>query len=128
MGMETYLARMFNYGATLVNIFSWGIGGEANKNIDFRVVTEGEEALHAYGKFLRGQRLVEVVSSTSSYLERLPAKIHRIQRELPAWIQKTGNQAKAEALLHRLDAALKKKNFTEAEKVADEILSLLPAK
>ncbi len=128
MDMETYLARMFNHGATLVNIFSWGVGGEANKNMDFRVVTEGEEALRAYRKFLRGERLVEVVSPASSYLERLPAKIHRIQRELPAWVQKTGNQAKAEALTQRLDAALKAKNFTEAEKVADEILKLLPAK
>ena len=128
MDMETYLGRMFNHGATLVNIFSWGVGGEANKNMDFRVVTEGEEALLAYRKFLRGERLREVVSPTSSYLERLPAKIHRIQRELPAWVQKTGNQAKAEALVRRLDAALKGNNPTEAEKVADEILKLLPAK
>jgi hypothetical protein len=127
MDMETYLARMFNHGATLVNIFSWGVGGEAHKNMDFRVVTEGEEALRAYRKFLRGERLVEVLSATSSYLERLPAKIHRIQRELPAWAEKTGNQAEAGALMRRLDAALKKKDFTEAEKVADEILKLLPA-
>ena len=27
--METYLGRMFNHGAVMVNIFSWGIGGEA---------------------------------------------------------------------------------------------------
>ena len=47
---------------------------------------------------------------------------------MPAWVQKTGNQAKAEALAQRLDAALKGKNFTEAEKVADEILKLLMAK
>ena len=51
--METYLAKMFNHGATLVNIFSWGIGGEAMKNMSFRVVTEGEEALRAYRKFLK---------------------------------------------------------------------------
>ena len=118
---------MFNHGATLVNIFSWGVGGEANKDMDFRVMTEGEEALRAYRKFLRNQPLAEVVSPVSSYLERLPAKIHRIQRELPAWVQQTGNQAKAEALLPRLDAALKGNDFTEAEKVADEILKLLPA-
>ena len=31
--VETYLAKMFNHGATLVNIFSWGIGGEANKKM-----------------------------------------------------------------------------------------------
>ena len=30
--------------------------------------------------------------------------------------------------MQRLDAALKKKNFTEAETVADEILKLLPVK
>jgi hypothetical protein len=128
MDMETYLARMFNHGATLVNIFSWGVGGEENKNMDFRVVTEGEEALRAYCKFLRGERLAEVVCPVSSYLERLPPKIRRIQRELPAWVQQTGNQAQAEALVQRLDAALKANNFTEAEKVADEILKLLPAK
>ena len=34
----------------------------------------GEEALNAYRKFLRGERLVETVSATSSYLERLPGK------------------------------------------------------
>ncbi|HLK56881.1 MAG TPA: hypothetical protein VKU00_09965, partial [Chthonomonadaceae bacterium] len=123
--METYLAQMFNHGATLVNIFSWGIGGEANKKMDFRVVTEGEEALSAYRKFLRGERLVETVSTTSSYLERLPAKIHRIQQELPAWIQKTGKQALAEPLMQQLDRALKANNFEEAEKVADKILTLL---
>src|SRR6202043_1260398 len=59
MNMETYLARMFNHGGTLVTIFSWGVGGEANKNMGFRVVTEGEEALQAYRKFLKGEPLIE---------------------------------------------------------------------
>ena len=125
LNMETYLAKMFNHGATLVNIFSWGIGGEANKKMDFRVMTEGEEALNAYRKFLRGERLVETASSTSSYLERLPAKIHRIQKEMPIWIQKTGKQALAEPLMRKLDAALKANDFTEAEKAADSLLKLL---
>jgi hypothetical protein len=125
MNMETYLAKMFNHGAALVNVFSWGIGGEANKKMDFRVVTEGEEALRAYRKFLRGEQLVEAVSTTSTYLERLPAKIHRIQQELPAWIQKTGKQALAEPLMQKLDLAVKANDFVEAEKTADEILKLL---
>ncbi len=44
--METYLARCFNHGATLVNIFSWGIGGPAMMDTSpFRIVTEGAEAL-----------------------------------------------------------------------------------
>ena len=125
MNMETYLAKMFNHGATLVNIFSWGVGGEANKKMDFRVVTEGEEALNAYRKFLRGETLIEAASTTSSYLERLPAKIHRIQQELPAWIQKTGKQAQAEPLMRKLEAALKANDFVEAEKTADALLELL---
>jgi hypothetical protein len=45
-----------------------------------------------------------------------------------AWVQKTGDQAKADALLRRLDAALKSNNVTEGEKIADEILELFPAK
>ena len=95
MTMETYLAKMFNHGGTLVNIFSWGIGGEANKNMGFRVVTEGEEALRAYRKFLKGDPLVEAKTEALTLLERLPPKIHKIQKELPAWIQKTGNRQKA---------------------------------
>ncbi|OGZ06557.1 MAG: hypothetical protein A3C93_06085 [Candidatus Lloydbacteria bacterium RIFCSPHIGHO2_02_FULL_54_17] len=55
MSMETYLARMFNHGATLVNIFSWGMGGDALKSTNpFRIVTEGPEAIAAYQKFLSG--------------------------------------------------------------------------
>lgn len=128
MNMETYLAKMFNHGATLVNIFSWGVGGEANKNMDFRVVTEGEEALRAYRKFLHSEHLVETISKTSSYMERLPTKIHRIQQELPAWIQKTGKQATVEPLMKKLDAALKANDFKAAEDAADMILILLSSK
>lgn len=127
MNMETYLAKMFNHGALLTTIFSWGVGGEANRKMDFRVATEGEDALRAYRKFLRGERLVEG-ATTSTYMERLPAKIHRIQKELPAWIQKTGNQAQAQPLMQALDAALKANDLQEAEKVADSLLKLLAEK
>ena len=57
--METYLARMFNHNAALVNIFAWGVGGEANKQDPLRATTEGADALAAYRKFLRGEPLVE---------------------------------------------------------------------
>ena len=57
--METYLGRMFNHGGVLVNVFSWGIGGEAMRNNFFRRATENPEALGAYAKFLRGETLVE---------------------------------------------------------------------
>ena len=56
INMETYLARMFNHGATLVNIFAWGMGGDAFKNSNpFRIATEGPEAIAAYRKFLNQQ-------------------------------------------------------------------------
>jgi hypothetical protein len=128
MNMETYLAKMFNHGGTLVNIFSWGIGGEAMKNMDFRVVTEGEEALRAYRKFLKGEPLIEARTEALTLLERLPPKIHRIQKELPAWIQKPGNQkkaAEATALMRTLEKHLKAKDFDEVEKTADLILKMI---
>ena len=122
--METYLARMFNHGARLVNVFSWGIGGEANRAMPFRLATEGDDALRAYRKFLGGKPLVEAAAAPT-FAERLQGKIHRIQRELPEWVRKTGNQAQAEGLMRRLDAALKANDLKAAERVADEALSLL---
>ena len=124
MTMETYLAKMFNHGATLVNIYSWGIGGEAMKNMDFRVVTEGEEALGAYRKFLKGEPLIEAKTEALTLMERLPPKIHQIQKELPAWIQKTASK-QAAALMQQLDEQMKVKNFEAAERTADSVLKLI---
>ena len=121
--METYLAKLFNHGATLVNIFAWGIGGDANKTIGFRVVTEGEEALQAYRKFLKGIPLIEG-ETVASLTNRLPPKIHKIQNELPAWIQRTGNQ-EAVALMQKLKEQLQAKNFEEAEKTVDSLLKMM---
>ena len=123
MNMETYLAKVFNHGGTLVNLFSWGIGGEANKSMGFRLVTEGEEALQAYRKFLKGDPLIEGKTVTS-LTERLPAKIHKIQKELPAWMEKTGNPDAA-ALMQKMQQQLKAKSFEEVEKTADAILEMM---
>ncbi len=51
---ETYLGKMFNNGATLVNIF--GFDQSAG---EFTTQTEGAEAVAAYQKFLAGTTLVE---------------------------------------------------------------------
>ena len=91
MNMETYLAKMFNHGGTLVNIFSWGIGGEAMKNMDFRVVTEGEEALQAYRKFLKGEPLIEAKTAASSWNACLPRST-KSRRNSRHGSQKTGNK------------------------------------
>ena len=85
--METYLGRLFNHGAVMVNVFSWGIGGEAQRNNFFRKATENPECLAAYAKFLRHEPLVET-ASTGFSASALQDKMHRIQKELPDWVQK----------------------------------------
>jgi hypothetical protein len=123
--METYLGRMFNHGAIMTNIFSWGIGGEAMRDNFFRKATENPEALAAYAKFLRGELLVESAAKGFSS-EVFQAKIQRIQKELPAWV--LGNvdrQRKATPLMKSLDEQLKAMKFEEAVKTADAVLKML---
>lgn len=122
--METYLGRMFNHGAVMVNLFAWGMGGEAMRNNFFRRAAEDPEPLAAYGKFLRGEKLVESAAQgfTAAVLE---AKMHRIQSELPAWMQKTGKQKEATALMQKVQSFVKEKNWQEVDKAADEVLALM---
>ncbi len=123
--METYLGRMFNHGAVMVNIFSWGIGGETLRNTSFfRRATENAEALAAYAKFLRHEPLVET-APTGFSAEAFQDKMHRIQRELPGWVQASGKQAQAMPLTQKLNALIKERKFQEADKVADELLLLI---
>jgi hypothetical protein len=122
--METYLGRMFNHGAVLTNIFSWGIGGEAMRDNFFRKATENPEALAAYAKFLRGEALVES-AATGFSSEKFQAKMRRIQTELPGWVQISGKQAQATAVTQKLQGLIKAKNWQEADKVADELLALM---
>ena len=56
LSWETYLARSFNHGAKLVNIFGGFQGPGAG---EFGRATESDQALTAYRKFLRGDPLVE---------------------------------------------------------------------
>ena len=53
-------------------------------------------------------------------------KMQRIQSEVPAWIQKSGQQARVMPLMEKIKSLTKDKQWQEADKVADEILSLLP--
>jgi hypothetical protein len=122
--METYLARMFNHGAVMTNIFSWGIGGEAMRDNFFRKATENPEALAAYAKFLRGEPLVES-AATGFSSEAFQAKMRRIQEELPGWVQKSGKQAQAMPLVQKLQGLTENKKWQEADKVADEVLTLM---
>jgi hypothetical protein len=121
--METYLGRVFNHGGVMVNIFSWGIGGEAMRNNFFRRATENPEALAAYDKFLRGEKLVE--SLTQAFSASFQEKMHRIQTQLPAWVQKSGQQAKLMPLAQELQSLIKQRKWQQADEVADELLALM---
>ena len=94
--------------------------------VDFRVVTEGEDALWAYRKFLKGDPLIEA-ETKASLMDRLPPKIQRIQKELPGWMEKAeaGNREKAAALMQKLKEHLEAKNFEEVEKSADSLLKMM---
>jgi hypothetical protein len=122
--MATYPGRMFNHGAVMVNVFSWGIGGDAMRNNFFRRATENPEALAAYAKFLRHEILTES-APTGFSSEAFQAKMHRIQKELPAWVQESGKQAQAMPLAQKLQALINDRNWQEADKVADELLALM---
>ncbi|MGQ0636927.1 MAG: hypothetical protein ACT4QC_20145 [Planctomycetaceae bacterium] len=122
--METYLGRMFNHGGVMVNLFSWGIGGEAMRDNFFRRATENSEALGAYAKFLRGETLVEAEPSGFSS-EKFQAKMRRIQTELPGWVQKSGKQAQATPLTQKIQALIRDRKWQEADQLADELLALM---
>lgn len=124
--MESYLGKMFNHGAVMVNIFSWGIGGPAQKNNFFRRATENAEAITAYRKFLSGGKLQELRPLTGQFsADRLRQKIETINKQLPGWIERNRRPDLAMPLMRRLDAAVKKNSFLEADTVADEVLKLI---
>ena len=125
--METYLGRLFNHGAVMVNVFSWGIGGEAMRNNFFRRATESPECLAAYAKFLRHETLIET-AATGFSSEAFQEKMHRIQKELPEWVQKSGQQSQVMPQMEKIKVFMKDRKWQEADKVADELLSLLPPK
>lgn len=56
--MESYLARHFNYGCTLLNIFAFNLRGDPFTDA-INDASEGDEAITAYKKFLHGARLNE---------------------------------------------------------------------
>jgi len=99
------------------------IGGEAMRNNFFRRATENPEAVAAYAKFLRHEALAETTTGFSA--EVFQDKMHRIQRELSAWLQKSGQQRVATVLTQKLAALMKDRRFQEADNVADELLALM---
>ena len=120
---ETYLARMFNHGAAIVNIFGWAVGDAGS---GFRQAAERPAAIMAYAKFLRGEALIEGPAATT-VMDRLPKKIAHIRDTLPGWMQKRGGDAEVQSLMQQLDAALKAGNLPSAEGLADRVLARIAA-
>lgn len=117
--MEIYLARHFNHGATLVNLFGWGVGDQTNP---FRRATESAEAIAAYRKFLSGQSLAEV-PVPSDY--GLPQKVHKLQERLPVWLKAGGDAKKVEPLLEEMWRHLRANRPADAEAAVDRLLTLI---
>ncbi len=127
--METYLGHIFNHGAVLTNVFAWGVGGEAMRNHFFRRAAEDPEPLAAYAKFLRGEPLIESAAAGFSP-EAFQDKMHRIQAQLPTWVQQNGQQAKDQAMprMEKIKGLIKNQQWQEASTLADEILAMLAGK
>lgn len=88
--MEDYLARLFNHGASLVNVFGWGIGNEDNL---FRRATEGATSIAAYKKFLQGVQLQEAALTSVKPDSRnaLQERMHALPGRIEAYIQSGGD-------------------------------------
>jgi cell fate (sporulation/competence/biofilm development) regulator YmcA (YheA/YmcA/DUF963 family) len=66
-----------------------------------------------------------VEATAQSFSAAFQEKMHRIQAELPNWIQKTGRQAEAMPLIHKVMALIKERKWQEADKAADDVLALM---
>lgn len=121
MSMEGYLGNLFNHGAVLVNVFGWAVGPPSNA---FRRVAESDKSIEAYRKFLKGGELQE-----DPLLGGIPSvdfisKMRRIQKELPIYAQEHGPRD-VQSLAATLEQHMKSAQYTEAEKIADEILKII---
>jgi hypothetical protein len=86
---------------------------------------EADQTADALLALMKGDKPAEAEPGALSIQERLPAKIQRIQKELPAWVQKTGRAKEATALMKDLETQLKAKQVAEAEMKADAILKMI---
>ena len=118
--MENYLARMFNHGATLINVFGWDIPGPPNP---FRQAAESAEAVAAYRKFLRGETLQETPlaqlaredpSSLAARVRALPARIASYQRA-------GGDLSAIQPRVKRLEEAVRDGRNAAIEEALDQI-------
>lgn len=71
--------------------------------------------------------LTLIFNSINSPIARLQSKMQLVQELGPEWIKNGGDAAKLQALGQKVTQYVEAKNFAEAERTADEILSMLGA-
>jgi hypothetical protein len=104
--MEQYLARAYNHGAVLVNLFGWD---RSHADAASATAIIGTPAIRAYRKFLKGEPLTdEALAATAPHaagsmssmpgpngsalqsserVQELSDKMRRIQREVLPWVK-----------------------------------------
>ncbi len=126
-GMEDYLARMFNHGATVTNVFGFDVGDKENL---FRRATESDEAVAAYRKFLRGARLNET-PLTQSY-QRRPNVLQSHMRALPgrieSYLRAGGDPHLIQPQVKQLEEYMKDGRLDAMKQLLDQIETIVDSK
>ena len=123
---ETYLARHFNHGATLVGI-NCGATGETLPDMLTKSAF-GDEALAAYKKFLSGSPLSEKQASNDNPQARLQKKVRTFEAEAQKWKQEGRDLSPVGRIMQEFEPLMKQGKLPEAEAVLDRAIERLRGK
>jgi hypothetical protein len=95
-------------------------------NNPFRKIAESGEALAAYRKFLRGEKLSEapIPAAFAMFPANLQEKIHKVQAALPGWLKEHGS-AQIQDNVEKLKQSVEEQRFDDAAAAADAILKTM---
>jgi Spy/CpxP family protein refolding chaperone len=116
----------------------WAASGHDPSEI-FKIMQEQFQPLMQAGKITEAEAVVDGVlkklgmdvkpaaaaSADEASEERMVTRVHQIQKELPAWVKKTGRKEESDALMKKLKEQLAARNFVDAEETADAILKMM---
>ena len=121
---ESYLGWHYNHGATLVAINMGATGTELPARLEKSAFSP--EALAAYRKFLKGEKLQEKPISTGLPQMRLRRKMETLQAGFRRWQAAGRDPAPIGRFVEeRLPALLQANKLDEAEALLDEALKRL---
>jgi hypothetical protein len=125
---ETYLAKLFNHGARIVNVFSAWQGLKSR----YTLVSESDEAVAAYRKFLKGGQLVETASVSETRpadavvdTDDLRSRVEALPKKLEKYHQGSGDMRNFQEDIKSLDSMIKSGSTEEVIKLLDRIESRL---